>query len=486
MRKKLRQLLALLLALTMVMSLAACQPAEKPTEASKKTDAPEPDDKTEAPADETEAPKEYELGSWALVDDPASKTGTVRFWSNLTLKQGMQGILDAFNEAYPNITVEFTSYSNNADGNAQANAAIMGGEIDVLMSSTLQHAYNRWNNNLYLPLTDYIEEYGIDVKKEWGTDSYNLDGVYYTFPVGGNIYYIVINKTAWDEAGLGEIPTEWTWDEYLAASEAMTKRDEKGKTIVYGGSDFHSIEFAAYPWMQVTGKHFLYTEDGQAANFTDPIVLNMLKREIKAEQEDGIWFPLLTYRDEDVDDYALFLNGDIASFISNNFVKYLRDTETYPRDFKAAFAPYPVEEKGQTNYMSGVATNYHVGITNGVQDEDAAWTFLSWFSTYGSQYMLLSGNAPKWLGADISDSELLCMVFDSEERAAELIDIDSWKSTMYLMDAPIFEEHSLLAYTDVLNLLKEYVMLAHRGEMTPEDAMQTAKELADAKIKEAQ
>lgn len=485
MKNKFKRVMALVLALIMVLSLAACQPADTPTDAPEGTDAPAQPDQTAAPADdETEAPGEYVLGSWALADDPASQTGTVRFWSTLTLGQGMQEVIDAFNEVYPNITVEFTSYGNNADGNAQVNAAIMGGEIDVLLSCTLQHAYNRWANDLYLPLTDYIEECGIDILKEWGTDNYNYEGTYYTFPVGGSLYYVAINKTAWDEAGLGEIPTEWTWDEYLEASAAMTKKDENGKVVVYGGSDFHSIEYAAWPWMQVTGKHFLYTEDGQAANFTDPIVLNMLNREIKAEHEDEIWFPLLTYRDEGVDDFALLLNGDIASLITNNFIKYLRDTETYPRDFKVAFAPYPVEEKGQTNYLSGVATNFHAGITTGVQDEKAAWTFLSWFSTHGAQYMALSGNASKWLGTD--DSNLLSMIFGSDERAAELIDVDSWKNSMYLMDAPIFEEHSILAYTDVLNLQKEYIMLAHRGEMTPEEAMQTAKELADAKIKEAQ
>ena len=42
------------------------------------------------------------------------------------------------------------------------------------------------------------------------------------------------------KAGLGELPTERTWDEYLAASKAMTEYNEDGTVKVYGGSDYRN------------------------------------------------------------------------------------------------------------------------------------------------------------------------------------------------------------------------------------------------------
>lgn len=101
--------------------------------------------------------------------------------------------------------------------------------------------------------------------RTWGTDNYKYDNKVYSLPCGGISYYVAINKTAWDEAGLGEIPTAWTWDEYLAASEAMTQKDASGKTTRYGGSNFQVIGDILNVVYQVNGKNRFYNEDGTSS-----------------------------------------------------------------------------------------------------------------------------------------------------------------------------------------------------------------------------
>jgi len=425
-----------------------------------------------------------DITSWILAEDPASISGTVRFWIPFKGSQGMDDMIAEFNQTYPNVKVELTTYNNNSDGNVAVNTALMSGEIDVLASFGLANAYKRWENGLYMPLDSYIEKYGIDLVANWGTDVYKYEDTYYTFPCGGLSYYVSINMTDWNEAGLGELPTEWTWDEYLAASEAMTKRDENGNTVLYGGSNYHSQNYYNYVWYQVYGHDMYYGEDGYT-NFTDPLILNSLKRNIKADNEDKIWFPLATYRGDNLQTQDVFTSHTAASAISPNMVRFLRDQENYNTPWITGFAPWPVEEKGQTNYMAGVSNFSHAGIASNANPDnlEAAWYWLAWYSTYGSRYLIVAGHQSSWKGTDLSG--LVDLVFGSEEEAAKLIDVESFKRVVVNYDNPPYYDSILTAYAKVNSLVAEYTLYAHQGVMSAEEAMQQLKELADEAIDDA-
>ena len=428
------------------------------------------------------ADEQPDITSWILAKDPASVSGTVRFWIPFKGSQGMDDMIAEFNQTYPNVQVELTSYNNNSDGNLAVDAALMAGEIDVLASFGLANAYRRWENSLYMELTDYIEKYNINLVDNWGTDVYKYDDTYYTFPCGGLSYYVSINMTDWNEAGLGELPTEWTWDEYLAACAAMTKKDEAGNTVLYGGSDYHSVNYFTYVWYQVYGHDQYFGEDG-LSNFTDPLIVNALKREIKAEVEDKIWYPLEVYRNDNIQTQDVFMGHTAASAISPNMVRFIRDTSKYPTQWITGFAPWPVEEKGQTNYMAGVSNFSHAGIAANCADEEAAWYWLAWYSTYGSRYLICAGHQSSWKGTDTN--ALVDLVFGSEENAEKLVDVESFKRVVVNYDNPPYTDTILTAYTDVNKAINEYTRYAHQGLMTAEEAMAQAKQIADEAIKNA-
>ena len=134
-----KKLLALLLVLAMVLSMAACgTTAPDPTDPPKATDPVKTPDQTTAPTEDDKRVDVEELDtSWIVDEDPTAVTGTVNFYIPFKGSQGMDAMIAAFNEIYPNVEIVLNTYSNSSDGNASVNTAILAGEVDVLACKPL-------------------------------------------------------------------------------------------------------------------------------------------------------------------------------------------------------------------------------------------------------------------------------------------------------------------------------------------------------------
>ena len=487
-----KKLIALLLVAVMAIGLfAACTPATPVDTTPKDTTPKDTTPSTTAPKDttpSTTAPKELET-DWIWEDKTLE--GEITFAIPFKGAQGMDAMIAEFNESYPNITVKLHTYSNNSDGNTATNAALTAGEIDVIASFGLSATYKRWENGLLMDITDMIEEDEIDLKAHWGYDSFVYEDSYYSIPCGGLSYYVAINMTAWKEAGLdkkyeGGLPTEWTWDEYIEACELMTKKNDDGTVKVYGGSDYHSINYFMYCYAQEVGGDLYYEADG-TSSYDNPIMLKSLERKLKAELEDKIWFPDAVYRADGRQAQMTFCEGVTASTVICNVTRFLHDTKTYPDvNWITGFAPWPVNEKGQTNYMSGVTPFSHVGIAASIEDEDLdiAWAWLKWYATYGVKYLKAAGHEPAWRGTE--EGVGVEIIYGSEEEAKKWIDVESYNRVVGVTTNPMYAEITLTAYSDVSGALTDPMMQAINGELSATECLKQAAEEADAAIKDAE
>ena len=196
-----KKTLALVLAILMALSLlSACSKAPADTTNSSTTEATKPADTK--PADTTPAatepaatePEKTGVSTDWILEKDTNMSGKVNFWIPFKGNAGMDALIADFNKTYPNIEVTLNTYSNNSDGNLAVNTAIMGGEVDVLASFGLNNTYKRWENGLFLDLTDKCEADGIDLLEQWAFDCYKYGGRIYTFPCGGLSTYIAINR----------------------------------------------------------------------------------------------------------------------------------------------------------------------------------------------------------------------------------------------------------------------------------------------------
>ena len=480
--------IALLLVVIMALGLfAAC--GKTPVETTPKDTTPkDTTPSTTAPKDTTPAttqPAELDT-DWIWEDKTLS--GEITFAIPFKGNQGMDAMIAEFNESYPNIKVNLHTYSNSSDGNIAVNTAIVNGIVDVIASFGLANTYKRWENGLLLDITDMVEDEGIDLKANWGTDAYVFDDTIYSFPCGGLSYYVAINMDAWKEAGLDKkyngLPTEWTWDEYIEASKLMTKKNADG-TIRYGGSDYHSTNYFMFTICQTTGADMYYDADG-TSSYDSPVALAALERKIKAELTDEIWYPQAKYRGESIQAQTPYCEGITASTIIPNVVRFLHDTSKFNVNWITGFAPFPVVEKGQTNYMSGTPNFSHAGISSYITDDqfDACWAWLKWYSTYGVKYLVAAGHQPAWKGTEAGSA--FDIIYGSEEEAKKWIDTESYNRVVGRSDLPGYVETNLTVYSDVTGALSDPIMQCINGEITPEECLKQALEDAEKALKDAE
>lgn len=215
---------ALLLALVMILSLAACggnNGGKQNTSEPPKTDTPSTPDNSENP--DTEGPKE---------------TVTLQMWGGVQGEYGYDALVEAFNSEFADkgIQVEYTRYVNNDDGNLQLDTYLSAGsDIDIFMcyGGTTKY-YNRVDAGLCLDLTDELASRGFDPAKELGATNvapYAIDGRFYAMPTKtDNKAWMMVNADMFKEAGI-DLPLEgWTYAEFMDACQKLTKGEGLDKT----------------------------------------------------------------------------------------------------------------------------------------------------------------------------------------------------------------------------------------------------------------
>ncbi len=464
---KMKRVMVLVMTMILTLSLVACSTGTPGTNETK-----QPEVTNQAESITPEPVKEEPKGDPVHINKNAAEmTGKVRFYSAFAEDVGSGALIAEFNKHYPNIEVILTTYKNNNDGNVAVDTAMVGGQVDVLLSFGVANTMERWENNLFVDITDRLKADNLDLIKEWGTDTYKLNNKVYSFPSGAMSYYVAINMDMWNEAGLGDIPTEWTWDEYLEACRKMTKDG------VFGGVDYSDKDSWTLRVSQVKGFNTYYNKDG-LTDFDSALFAKALQIEVDAEKE-GIWYTKPNMSANNLRNRQLFLGGTAATSVDCILTRYITSIE---HTFKIGYAPYPVMEKGQKNYMEGPKPNSHIGISTKSQDVEAAYAFAKFAATYGNKYMYASGHAGSWTGNDAD--EILEVVFGTVEEAEKWVDPVGFNEHVVSAGKASYSEDYIVAYNELYDMILEYTDYALVGEMSVEKMMEEIKKFGDEAIED--
>ena len=136
----------------------------------------------------------------------------------------MQGMMDAFNEAHPDITVEWVTLEENVlRQRVTQDVATNGGQFDVMTIGTYEVPI--WGERGWLlPLDDMSEDYDADDILPAIAGGLTIDDKLYAAPFYGESSMVMYRKDLMEKAGL-EMADAPTWDQIKEAAAAMTDKD---------------------------------------------------------------------------------------------------------------------------------------------------------------------------------------------------------------------------------------------------------------------
>ena len=404
---------------------------------------------------------------------------TISFWAAWGEDSGPGAWIEEFEKEYPNINVEYVKFKNDDEGNVKIDVALAAGtEVDVFFNYGVKRIVPRWD--LCQDLTKFTERDNFDVKEEIAGKHFTIDGEYHGLPIGAINNAVYINKDALDKAGL-EVPTEWTLEEYKEYASKLTKGE--GIKKVYGSSDFHDSRYWTMPVRGYLGSNAWYNDEG-LSNFDHPAYKSALEFKYNMENVEKIQFPYSEMIATNLTGFTVMLQRRSNMAISANaIVRFLNNTEDYPRDFYVTVAPMPkLKDDQEINYNKGLNIFDYLAMGANISEEkkEAAWKFMKWLATEGNINLGSVGHIPTWTGVD-KEQVIDYMLGNVKDT----VDIEAFKRVVLDYESPNYSDTERTAYMQIYTILKEEAEKALYDQISVEKALENMKVKSDEAIKKA-
>ncbi|KKB08866.1 ABC transporter substrate-binding protein [Devosia chinhatensis] len=191
--------------------------------------------------------------------------GEVVWWTPNFNEARARELVTKFQEANPDITVNLQITTTDGLPQRVLTALQSGAAPDII---DVQHGWvNGYaQNNLVMPLDDVLQDRDdyVPAALDYVTFNDQLWGMPYRIESLAVIY----NKGHFTEAGLDPENPPQTWDELIAAAEALTQNGRSGFAITGGGEVGNTI-FRSMPFMWMNGGGII-SEDGTQVLVNSP------------------------------------------------------------------------------------------------------------------------------------------------------------------------------------------------------------------------
>lgn len=301
-------------------------------------------------------------------------SGNITVWTWPNNDRTFQALMPAFNEAYPNVTVQVQAFPN-ADNqylNALQRAMLSNSGPDVAMIEigvlALLRERPQWVDLSQAP---YNAAAVMSQFAPFAAANVTLpDGKIAALPKHtgpGGLFY---RRDIFEEAGLPSDPEAVTalfsdWDAFVTEGAKVAKPNERW--LIANGIEIVGTMMAqqGISWFDAEGN----------LQLDQPIVLESLQVVDKAA-DAGLISPFAMWSPEW---QGAFGRGQIATIMSGNWMGGLLKRAFAPDDagkWGVAFAP--ADSTGNRSFNAG---GDHIGILETSQNKEAAWAFVQWVVT---------------------------------------------------------------------------------------------------------
>lgn len=310
-----------------------------------------------------------------------SLTTTITVASNIS-KQDMQPYLDAFNQKYPTIQIEYNSYS---DYENEVGAQIESGDYpDVLFipGSVSADQYD-----------DYFEPLGtreeLGKKYNYLQSSKMVDNTIYGIPSSAYVNGLIYNKEVFDKAGITDTPK--SIDEFLECLSMIKERTDAIPFYTNYAAGWTLQAWEQYPFIAMTGDPD-YKQNG-FVNELDPFLEGTTHYEVYQLLYNIVKDGLCEEKPEESDweqSKAMLNEGKIGCMAIGSWaLKQVQDAGSNPD--AVGYMPFPNEVNGK-QYMT-IVTDYCYGINKNSTRKEAARKYIDFMldeSGYALDHEVLS------------------------------------------------------------------------------------------------
>ena len=345
-----------------------------------------------------------------------AQTITLKFWGGVPEEAGPMDMVQAWNEANPNVQVEYVRYVNDDSGNLKLDTALVAGEsIDLYTNYAKFMLEKRVQAGSALNLSE-LEGYDIEGKMGEQVKDWQFDGSYYGLPTVSAKTFIWMNKDALDEVGLPLPPLDWTQSDLAEYAKKLSE-----------GRPYGYVQPTSMFVFNIDGElQNEFVKDGKS-NLDTPVVRGSLETWHRMMHEDK---SMPTYGEQvatklPVD--ASFLKGEAAMFGAGNWIfRNANNLTDYPREFKIAFAAVPRPDGAREDFRVEGGLSDVVAINPNSAYKEEAWEFLQWYADEGVTYLSKGGRIPAsgQIDASVTQAKLV-------EGNEELYDLESLGNVLF-------------------------------------------------------
>lgn len=401
----------------------------------------------------------------------------LQIWGAITEENGMQEMVDNFNAEHEDIQVEYVLYTNDDAGNTKLDMSLMaGGDADLFFSYNDTYLQKRIDAGNTLGLKELLAANDFDPVEAFGegVTAYEKDGEYYMMPTVTSNDCILYNRDMFEAAGI-PLPTPgWTYEEFIAAAEALSKDGVYGYYYPAWGGGQPATDFAK----RALGNNWMYTEDGSAVMIDRPEVEQSFQAYMD-RMDAGIEVDFVDNKTQKMSPQDMLLQGKAAMVYGNWIVRNVKDTETYPHDFVTGFATIPKLSADQDAIYTGSLGDY-LSINSKSENPEAAMEFMMWYIKGGIEPLAKYGRIPAYSGID--QSRIADLAFGDSKDLFNMEEAEA----VFLTPGDVAPRTITKAAGEIDTVLTEEFEKAFAGEQSVTDAIAKAQERAQKVFEEAE
>ncbi len=323
------------------------------------------------------------LGTTAVS---AADETSVSLWTWSPITRTAEKMIDAFEKANPDITIDYTNYNYNPEylqALSPASASDNLADIVGLQPGSLTQTYSDY----LIDLSDYA-------KAEWGDDWTSVydnvtqsqlqlgnkdgDDGHYILPIETQDIYVEYNKTLFEQLGL-KVPT--TYDELVEVSKTL--RDNGYAPLFFGGADgWQHVNLLLMCTSQISDTLFDECQNGEKAWTCDEMKQAMTN--YKKLFDDGVMQDGSLSSTSYSDGTTLFLAGQAGMMLLGSWwaQEYTsEDVSDAVANWDYDYFYLPALEEGLSDSKAIGGVDFGYGITKNCENPDLAWKALVSFAT---------------------------------------------------------------------------------------------------------